>query len=167
MPYATIANLVQAATGGWDELAQRSASTAEVDGELLRLTVDGGDRSAWSEAAQAAADEAVTKLNAALDRAARHADTYLFPRYRTVMPLSAEMVEGSDLPSVVAAIALKRLYGTSVPEDIRKGTQWAEDYLQSLAKGVVSLGALDTQVAQPGGRAAVRAPSKAFDWSGY
>lgn len=167
MSYATLEHLLHAATGGWDELAQRASASALVTGELLRLTVQGGDRSAYSLDAQLDADGALARMNTALELASRHADTHLFPRYRTALPLSAEVVAGSDLPSVVATIALKRLYGTTVPEEIRKGAQWAEDYLMALAKGQVSLGRDDTEVAQPSGRTVARAPSKAFDWDAY
>lgn len=170
MAYATLDDLARAATGGWDELAQRAATGAAaalVDGALLQATVDGDDRTGWQQEAQIAATEAVGRLQDALDRASRHADTYLFPRYHQVMPLSNALVHGSDLPSVVAAIALKRLYGTSVPDELRKGTQWADDYLVAISKGVVSLGAADVAVAQPPGRILALAPEKSFDWKGY
>ena len=165
--YAALDDLARAATGGWDELAQRAAPSALVDAALLQATVAAGNRSAWSLEAQAQADIALVRMNDALERASRHADTYMFPRYRAVMPLAAELVQGSDLPGVVAAIALKRLYGTSVPEELRKGTQWADDYLRDLSKGTVSLGAVDATVAQPAGRMVSRPPAKAFDWERY
>lgn len=165
--YATLQQLADAATGGWLELAQRATSDPDVDGALLQVTAQAGDRSAWSPEAQAAADAALVRLQDALAAASRHADTYLFPRYRQQMPLPPDLVSGSSLPAVVAAIALKRLYGTSVPEELRKGTQWADDYLRDLSKGVVSLGGADTTVATPAGRMATRAPAKAFDWERY
>lgn len=170
MAYATLDDLSRAATGGWDELAERSATGAAaalVDGDLLQATAADADRTAWSVEAQLAATAALERLTDALDRASRHADTYLFPRYRAVLPLAPELVQGSDLPSVVAAIALKRLYGTSVPEDLRRGTQWADDYLVNVSKGVVSLGTADIAVAQPAGRTLVRTPGKTIDWAGY
>ncbi len=167
MTYATVDHLLQAATGGWGELAQRASSDALVDGALLQATWLAADRSAWSVPAQAAADAALLRMTDALAAASRHADTYMFPRYRAVMPLAVDLVAGSDLPAVVAAIALKRLYGTTVPEDVRKGTQWADDYLRDLSKGVVSLGAVDDTVATPAGRMVSRTPAKAFDWAGY
>ncbi len=92
---------------------------------------------------------------------------YLFPRYRARMPLPVELVQGSSLPAAVAAIALKRLYGTSVPEELRRGAAWADQYLADLSKGVVSLGGADTEVAQPAGRMAARAPGSTFDWGRY
>lgn len=167
MVYATLDDLMQAATGGWDELAQRAAMNALVDGQLMQATVDGTERTAWTVPAIEAADAALLRINEALARASAHADTYMFPRYRTVMPLAAELVAGSSLPAAVAAIALKRLYGHLVPDDVRKGTQWADDYLRDLSKGIVSLGGLDATVAQPAGRMVSRTQAKAFDWAGY
>ena len=166
MTYSSVDDLAQAATTGWDELAQR-AGGALVDGALLQATVQAADRSAWSVDAQAAADAALLRILAVLEAASRHADTYLFPRYRAVMPLTPELVAASSLPQAVAAIALKRLYGASLPDDLRKGTQWADDYLRDLNKGVVSLGAVDDTVATPAGRMVSRTADKAFDWDGY
>lgn len=166
--YATVANMVLAATGGWAELAQRaSPADPRVDGALLQATVELADRSPWPPELWALADAAVLRLDDALARASRHADTYLFPRYRQALPLSSELVAGSDLPTVVATIALKRLYGTQVPEDLRKGSQWADDYLKDLSTGRVSLGLLDTAVAQPAGHVVSRSNAKAFDWGAY
>lgn len=165
--YATLQQLVDAATGGWQELAQRATPDPAVDGALLQATAHADDRTAWSLDAQAAADAALARLQGALEMASRHADTYLFPRYRQQMPLPPDLVDGSSLPAVTAAIALRRLYGTSVPEELRKGTQWADDYLRDLSKGVVSLGGADTTVATPAGRMATRAPAKAFEWERY
>lgn len=165
--YATITDLVNAATGGWTELAQRAAPEAVLDAELLRAVATAGDVSEWPAEAIAVAVTALARLNDAIERAAKHADTYLFPRYRQRMPLSDDLVTGSSLPAAVAAIALKRLYGASVPEELRRGTAWADQYLTDLSKGVVSLGAGDTDVAQPPGRMAIRAPGSAFDWGAY
>ena len=165
--YATILNLVEAATGGWTELAQRAAPEAVLDGVLLQAVATSGDVSDWTPDAIAVATTALARLQDALERASRHADTYLFPRYRASMPLPTDMVLGSSLPGAVAAIALKRLYGTSVPEELRRGAAWADQYLVDLSKGVVSLGGADTDVAQPAGRVVTRTPSSTFDWRGY
>lgn len=167
MPYATVDDLLQAATGSWADLAQRAALSPLVDADLLAATVAQADRSAWTAPAQAAADAAVLRMAGALERASAHADTYLFPRYRTQMPLPPDLVAGSALPAVVAAIAYKRLYGAAVPDEVRKGCQWADDYLRDISKGVVSLGAVDASVAVAPGHVVSRVPAKAFDWDGY
>lgn len=165
--YAFIPDLVTAATGGWTELAQRAAPDAVLDAELLRLVATGGDASDWPADQVGVATAAVERLQGALDQASRHADTYLFPRYRVLMPLPVDVVLGSSLPSAVSAIALKRLYGTSVPEDLRRGAAWADQYLVDLSKGTVSLGGADTEVAQPAGHVVTRSPSSSFDWGRY
>lgn len=165
--YATLTDLAHAATGGWLELAQRGAIEAVLDSALLFVAASGGDTSAWALDEVAVATAALARLQDALERASRHADTYLFPRYRARMPLPDDLVQGSSLPAAVAAIALKRLYGTSVPEELRRGAAWADQYLVDLSKGVVSLGGTDTEVAQPAGRMVTRAPGSAFDWERY
>lgn len=165
--YASISDLVNAATGGWTELAQRAALEAVLDAELLRLVATAGDLSDWTAEQIAVATAALARLQDALEKASRHADTYLFPRYRSRMPLPVDLVQGSSLPGAVAAIALKRLYGTSVPEELRRGAAWADQYLVDLSKGVVSLGGADTEVAQPAGHMETRAPGSAFDWGRY
>ena len=165
--YATMNDLANAATEGWRELAQRGAPEAVLDSALLFAVAMGGDASGWTPEEVAVATAALARLQDALDRASRHADTYLFARYRASMPLPTDMVLGSSLPGAVAAIARKRLYGTSVPEELRRGAAWADQYLVDLSKGVVSLGGADTEVAQPAGRMVTRAPHGSFDWGRY
>jgi phage gp36-like protein len=167
MPYATLDDLLHAATGGWPDLAQRASASPLVDGALLQATASGADRSDWTPEARALADTALARLHEVLERASRHTDTYLFPRYRSALPLAEALVRGSDLPSAVAAIAYKRLYGAQVPEDVRRGVQWADDYLRDIARGVVSLGTADTAVAQGTMRTQVRAPKSRFDLTGF
>ena len=102
--YATLQHLADAATGGWLELAQRATSDPDVDGALLQATAEAADRSAWSEGVQAAADAALARLQGALEMASRHADTYLFPRYRQQMPLPPALVAGSTRGMVILRI---------------------------------------------------------------
>lgn len=165
--YASASDVALAATGGWAEVAQRACAVPGVDADLMQAVATGQPTGAWSNDLVAVAQAGLSKLSAALDMASRHADTYLYPRYRQAMPLPTEVVSASSLPAVVAAIAMRRLYGHDVPEDVRKGTAWADDYLVQLSKGIVSLGAVDTVVAQPAGRTLSRQPGKSFDWGAY
>lgn len=165
--YATVADVARAATGGWDELAQRASASPLVDGELLQATVSGADRSAWTVQAQSAADVAWARLQDVLNRASRHADTCMFPRYRKQMPLPSDVVQGSSLPDAVAAIALKRLFGANIPDEVLKGTKWADDYLKDLMAGRASLGVEDAVVPQSANMTLVRAPSREFDLGKY
>ena len=167
MAYATAADLARLATRGWDDVAQRAVQDARVPGALLRTLFEGGDVDAWPLDIVERAQGALADIADLLERVSRHADTYIAPRYAGVLPLPAHLVAGSDLPSVVAAIALRRLMGASVPKDAVDNTRWADDYLRDLAAGRVSLGATDTQTAQPPGRMVSRAPRKQFDWGRY
>lgn len=165
--YATLQHLVAAATNGWTELAQRASPEAVLDPVLLKALAELGDTSAWTPEELVVASAALARLQDALERASRHADTYLYPRYHARMPLPEDLIQGSSLPDAVAAIALKRLYGTTVPEELRRGAAWADQYLSDLSKGAVSLGGTDTAVAEPAGRMHVRAAKGAFDWGRY
>lgn len=145
--YATLADLARVATGGWDDLAQRASRDARVSGALLRTVAEGGDTDAYAPEAVTEAGYALVVLEDTLDRASRHADTYINPRYRG--PLPDQLVAASDLPTVVATIAYRRLFGTPVPKDVTEGTRWADVYLRDLADGRVSLGQHDAQGADP------------------
>lgn len=169
MAYCTAADVADTATGGWEEVAQRANPTgAGVDGELLQAAcAPTPDLAAWPTDLQALAAGAAARVASAIDMASRHIDTYLYPRYRQVMPLPAETVQASSLPGVCAALALRRLWGASLPEDLRRGIAWADQYLVDVSKGIVSLGQVDTTVAQAPGQTAARTSDKRFDWESY
>lgn len=169
MTYCTAADVANTATGGWEELAQRANPTgAGVDGELLQAAcAEVPDLTAWPTDLQALAAQAAARVADAIDMASRHIDTYLFPRYRQVMPLDPAVVQASSLPAVCAAIALRRLWGASLPQELMRGTAWADQYLADVSKGIVSLGQVDTAVAQAPGQTVARSPSKRFDWEAY
>lgn len=167
MAYATAADVARLATRGWDDVAQRVAQDARVPGALLRALFEGADTSTWAPAAVALGQQALASLNDSLERASRHADTYIAPRYKGVLPLPDHLVDGSDLPSVVAAIVLRRLMGATVSKDATDNTRWADEYLRDLRDGRVSLGATDTATAQPPGRMVSRAPRKTINWNNY
>ena len=167
MAYATLADMARVATRGWDDIAQRAAQDARVSGALLRELYEGGNPDNWQAEAVARARVALADLADLLERVSRHADTYIAPRYVGQLPLPAHLVAGSDLPSVVAAIALRRLMGASVPKDAADNTRWADEYLRDLAAGRVSLGGTDDATAQPPGRMVSKTACKNFDWRRY
>jgi phage gp36-like protein len=146
--YAELSDLVRVSTHGWDELAQRVVQDARVDGALLRAVAEGADVSGWPDEVVALAGEGLARIVDGLERASRHADTYITPRLGGV-PLSPGLIAASDLPTVVATIAWRRLYGVAASDDIRKATAWADDYLRDFAAGRVSLGGNDPQGADP------------------
>lgn len=167
MPYATPADLARVATRGWDDLAQRSVQDARLPGALLRTLYEGGSAAGADPAALELARRALELLHDVLERASRHADTYIQPRYQGALPLPAHLVAGSDLPSVVATIAYRRLMGASISEDVERNTRWADQYLRDLADGRVSLGGSDRHTPQPPGRMISCTAPKTIDWRTY
>lgn len=167
MSYATPADLARVATRGWDDIAQRIVQNARVPGELLRTLWEGGSAAGVAADVLDMAQRALEQAQDVLERTSRHADTYIQPRYQGVLPLPAHLVAGSDLPTVVATIAYRRLMGASLSEDIDRNTAWAEKYLRDVADGKVTLGATDTATPQPPGRMVSSAPCKTVDWGRY
>lgn len=177
--YCTPLDIANTATSGWAELAQRAMPEgAGVDGALLKAaltaaaglaagTGTGAGWQDWADDVQALGLQAAARVNDAIAMAGKHIDTYLFPRYRGVMPLADALVQASSLPAVCAALALRRLYGASLPEELRLGTKWADQYLVDLSKGLVSIGQPDTAVAQPAGHVVSKSAPKAFAWNKY
>ncbi len=167
MSYATPADIARVATRGWDDIAQRVVQNARVSGELLRTLHEGGSTAGVDADVLAMARRALDLVGDVLERSSRHADTYIQPRYQGVLPLPAHLVNGSDLPTVVATLAYRRLMGASLSEDVDRNTKWAEAYLRDLADGRVTFGATDNNTPQPPGRMVSRAPCKTIDWHRY
>lgn len=167
MPYATCADLARVATRGWDDLAQRSAQNARVSGDLLRTIFEGGDTSGTYADVLELAERAMEHVHDVLERASRHADTYIQPRYQGQLPLPDHLVQGSDLPTVVATIAYRRLMGSSLDADKDRNTAWAERYLRDLADGRVTFGGSDNATPQPPGRMVSRTVCKTIAWDRY
>lgn len=80
MSYATAADLLERYET--ELVAQRAAPDGvRVSGELLRLTVDGGDRSGFTADQVAAADAGLARINECLADADGVIDSYLSKRY--------------------------------------------------------------------------------------
>ena len=167
MSYATPADVARVATRGWDDLAQRTMQNARVPGDLLRTLYEGGSTAGTAPDVLEMAQRALEHVRDVVERTSRHADTYIQPRYQGALPLPAHLVNGSDLPTVVATIAYRRLMGASLSEDVDRNTAWADRYLRDLADGRVTLGGTDTATPQPPGRMRSRTPRKPIDWRKY
>lgn len=139
MDYATLDDLVRVSVSGWPELAQRAARDARITAPMLRTVATGGDTAGFPADLVAVAAEGVEVLRDQIAAASRHADTFLANRYPG--GLTAEQLAASDLSTVVATIAWRRMFGPAVDETVLKATKWADDYLRDVANGVVSLGA--------------------------
>lgn len=132
-----------------DDLIQRYG-----EAELIELT----DRHR-----QGIVDEEV--LTRAIADAEALVDSYLAPRY--VLPLAADLVQGSNLPQAAADIARYNLYGAHAPDEVEKRYERQVKWLRDLSQGAASLGVQDTATATPAGRAVVRGGASQFNWEKF
>lgn len=175
MSYASIADMARVATKGWDDLAQRAVQDARATGAQLRTVAEGGDTSGFDPAQLARLQAAVALLTDILQRTSRYADGYILPRYQHRHadtgvpggPLPAELIAGSDVPTAVATIALRRLMGTAIDRDTADNTRWADQYLRDIADGRVTLGRADSATPQPPGRMISSTVCKSIAWEHY
>lgn len=150
---------------GATELAQLGApDDSRVTAELLELTVEDSDRSAYPADEQAAADEAVSRIEGELQNASRMMDTYIAPRYR--LPLASELVSGGNLVQVCTDIARFELHRTP-PKDVETRYERRLTWLRDVGNGRASLGEADTGTATPGGRVVVAGGESAHDWDTF
>jgi len=148
------------------EMAQLAApKSSAVDGVLLRLTLENGDRSAYSAADIAAADAAEVRLDNIVAEASLEADSYLAPRY--ALPLSQALINGSALPRKTADIARYLLMDNRSTEEIEKRYNSAIKWLRDISMNKASLGEQDTGVTSQPGRMVARQGVSGTDWSTF
>jgi len=154
--YATASDLM--AYAGADELAQVATPTdlSVVTGALMRLTVDAGDRSAFTAPEIAAADAALVNINQSLTDASEIVDGHLEARY--TLPLS-------PVPKVLRVFTMDlarfRLHDQNAPDEVSGRYKTAAKFLENLAKGAITLGAGDPN--QGADAPQFTPPSRVFD----
>ena len=138
MQYATPSQLINRFDA--QELAQVAVPKEHVsiDAALLTLTVNAGDRSAYTADEIAAADAALVKINQALTDASGDIDAHLESRYQ--LPLSNVPLK---LEQVCCDIGRYNLYDDHSTEHINKRYDDAIKYLVDVAKGAINLGIED------------------------
>lgn len=110
---------------------------AAVTGALLRLTIEGGDRSAYTAEEQAAADDAVTRIEKMIGIAESRVDGYLKGgNYSTPLTDVPESIKQD-----VAAIAVYHLAADRATEGVRTAMDDAIHHLAAVSKGTVRLSA--------------------------
>ena len=150
---------------GDKEVALLSSEDAAVDGVLLRLTVEAGDRSAYSAADIAAADQALVNINTALTSATNFINSYISPRY--TLPLTQVLIDDSSLVDVCADITRHRLSNDRVTEEIENRFVQARSWLRDISMNKASLGEQDTGIATPQGRIKTGQGQSNTDWGTF
>lgn len=161
MPYITHTDLAE--RPGARELAQVASTEhlrALVPAELLDAALRGADRTAWTAEQNAAADEALRRIDDAAADAAALIDGYLVQRGYT-LPLDLPSQAGRTmLTTWCRAITRYNLHRHSIQDEARSPI--ARDYrdalklLQQLADGKFSLGAADPEKTAGGSGTDVR-----------
>lgn len=146
MPYVTATELLDRFDA--EEIAQRAdrGTPRLVTAALMRAAAAGGDLSGWTAGEQAAAAEALVRINQALADADNTIDGYVAVRH--AVPLA-------NPPLVVKRLAcdLARyfLYDDQATETIQKRYDIAERFFRDVGAGKVSLGADLGAASQPAG----------------
>lgn len=120
---------------GAEELAQVATDDASVDGTLMQLTIEAGDRSAFTPEQIAAADAALVVINGALADADGIVNGYVIVRY-PALPTPVPRL----LTVYAADIARFQLHDDQVSEEIANRNQAATRALEKIAAGKLSLG---------------------------
>ncbi len=147
------------------EVAELAApKSPSVDGVLLRLTLEDGDRSAYSLEDQDAADLAKARLNGVIVEAGLEVDSYISPRY--TLPLAQATIDSSALPRKTADIARYLLMDDRATEEVEKRYTAAIKWLRDLSMSRASLGGEDSVAGEPG-RVIRRQGISGTDWGSY
>lgn len=165
MPYITAQKLVDRFSA--DRVAQLADDSTGglVDGALLQLTIDGGDRSAYSAADIAAADAALVTINAAIVDGESLINSYLSPRYS--LPLDATLIGNSNLEKRCADIVRYQLMDEMASEEVENRYKDSLKWLRDIAMNKASLGESDTGVASPTGRMQAAQGVSGTDWETF
>ncbi|MBF0163430.1 MAG: DUF1320 family protein [Magnetococcales bacterium] len=162
MPYAQPVQMLL--WFGARELAQVAVpeELTPVSPELLRLTLEGGNRAGFTADQTDAADVGASALLQALEDASRLIDSYLVTRQ--LLPLSDERIAQSPLPRLCGEIARRLLHRDRIPEAVQAGYERAMAWLASLGAGQAGIaGGATGVVAGSAGSPAFDAAPRAFD----
>ncbi len=136
--YATAADLITRFSA--EEIAQRAAPEGvRVTGELLQLTVSGGDRSAFSADQVTAADAALARLNQVIGDANADVDAKVAVRFAAPITTDTGV---RTLTRIVCDRARYYLYDDQVDKDgvIQRRFDQSTRELQQIADGELKLG---------------------------
>jgi phage gp36-like protein len=164
MSYATGQNLLE--WYGAKELAQIATpdDLVMVPAQLLRLTLEGGNRDAFSLEEKAAADAAQVRISAVLEEATLLIESYLGRRYSLPIPDSG--VQSSPLPRACGAMARRLLYDDGVPQEVGQRYELTLGWLRDLANSQANLGSEETtQTTVGAGLADFESSERIFDQS--
>lgn len=131
MDYATFADLVRVSVDGWVEIAQACHPRPAGDAGAVPGCGRGRRHVGLAGGCGGRGPGRQPAVQAQISAASRYADDFIGGRYPG--GLTPDQVAASDLPTVVATIALRRMYGAAVTEEVLAATKWADDFLKAIA----------------------------------
>ncbi|MBF0193484.1 MAG: DUF1320 family protein [Magnetococcales bacterium] len=162
MSYATPQNLLR--WYGAKELAEIATpdDLVAVPAQLMRLTIDGGNRDAFSQEEMLSADKGLERITAALSEATLLIESYISRRYE--LPITDTDVAASPLPRSCGTMAQRLLYDDAVPQEVEKRYEQALGWLRDLANNRADLCLKTTSPGQVGaGLAEFESKERIFD----
>lgn len=161
MSYATASDLLL--WFGAKELAEVAVPDDRdpITADLLRLTIEGGQRDHFPSDAIETADLTQARMQAVLDEGGRVLDSYLARRYS--LPLSELLVAATPLPRACCVLALTLLYDDLLPEAVEQRQHRILVWLQALASGKVELAGVEMNSSQVVGGPSYAAGARVFD----
>ncbi|MBF0380688.1 MAG: DUF1320 family protein [Magnetococcales bacterium] len=137
MSYASHLNLLQ--WYGAKELAQTATpdDLAMLSAQLMRLTIEGGDRDSYSTQEIEIADKSIARITAALAEASLVIDSYISRRYE--LPIADTDIDNTPLPRCCGAMARRLLYDDAVPQEVERRYEETLTWLKDLANNRADL----------------------------
>lgn len=127
---------------------------------LMRLTIEEGNRTAYSNDEIAAADAALARLQAALDDAGRLMEAQLARRY--TLPLDNAVIQQSPLPRICGDLARMLLQDDFSPGEPKERHLRALQWLRDLADGRTELNPAAAHQGQSAGLPVIAAGTRFF-----
>ena len=148
---------------GAKELAEVAGPDDQVpvSAALMRLTIETGDRNAFTAEEVVAADAALARIEEAIVQGERMLESYLSRRFS--LPLDAGVVAASPLPRVCGALARAFLYEDLENREITRRRKSALGWLRDLAEGRVELAGLNPPRGAVAGGPSYATVSRVFD----
>lgn len=156
--YVAPSDMLRFGAGELAQIAAADDAAVLVPPALLRLTIEDGDRSAYTAEQIADADLALARVIQTIVRAESEIDNACRNRY--TLPLS--VVDESVL-GVGCDLARYYLYDSGVPEEVERRAKAAREYLARIARGEMTLSAAQASSGAGSGMPQISTRTRVWD----
>jgi len=153
MNYITALNLLEHLGKNELRMSVIGKLNADIDVDLLSLTVSGGDTTAYQGGSVSEVNRALSLINNAITASTNLMNGYI-PKWHS-FPLSNAVIASSPLPGICIKLVRYELALTA-SEQVTHDKKDAMQQLRDIAKGLIALGEDDPQNTQASGAVCVR-----------